>query len=245
MTNKLFDDDSGADNTPEIEIPADEPLRPFLEKYKDPVGIAKALLEKDRFIRQLQTEGAELRSELTTRSRIEETVDRLLSTKPNQPVNAGTPPVDPAVQGNSPSNSLSLEEVEKLLEKKEAEKQALRNLDEAKRKLRETYGASWQNVLIEKGKELGESAEFFDALARKNPSVLLALVGKPSESKSSPSLTSGSVATQLMDAGEGTTRDKAYYDKLKASNPTIYWSPKVQNQMHQDAIKQGASFFNA
>ena len=249
MTNKLFEDENVEDHV-DIQIPEEEPLKPFLEKYKDPMGIAKALLEKDRFINQLKGETAGLRSELTTRSRVEETIDRLLNNKPN--TQTTTAVTDPAVNnGNGDGSStkgLTEEDVRKLLEAERAKVNAEKNVEVAKSKLRETFGADWQKVLVEKGKEIGESAEFFDALARKNPNALLALVGSPqAKPAGAPSLTGGSVNTTQTALGNGqsTVRDQKYYDALKAKlGYAEFMKPAIQNQMHKDAIEQGPSFFN-
>lgn len=242
---KLFDDN--VEETPEVvEIPADAPLKPFLDKYKDEVGIAKALLEKDRFIKQLQTETAGLRSELTTRSSVEEALDRLLST--NKPPSTPTA-TDPAGTTNADASSvkgLTIEEVQRLLEEKEAKTRESANLALVKAKLTEVFGTSWQQELIKKGKEIGESAEFFEALAKKNPNALLAIVGKPANQPQSPNLSQGSVNTtqQALGGTTGTVRNQSYYDNLKKTmKPAEYFSPKIQNQLHQDALKLGEAFF--
>ena len=242
---KLFDDN--VEETPEVvEIPADAPLKPFLDKYKDDLGIAKALLEKDRFIKQLQTETAGLRSELTTRSSVEEALDKLLATNKPQSTPAATDPAGNAQANASSVNGLTIEEVQRLLEEKEAKTRESANLALAKAKLAEVFGASWQQELIKKGKEIGESAEFFEALAKKNPNALLAIVGKPVTPPSTPSLTQGSVNTtqQALNGMQGNVRNKTYYDNLKKTmKPAEFFSPKVQNQLHQDALKLGNAFF--
>lgn len=247
MTNKLFDDADDQTDV-DIEIPADAPLRPFLEKYKDEAGLAKALLEKERFIRQLKDETAGLRSELTTRKSVEERLDQFLQTRNQQPPsNGGTPPLGNGdANANSPTNGLTLEDVQRLLEERTAASVASQNLNTAKAKLAEKFGSDWQKVLIDKGKEIGESQEFFEALAKKNPQALLALVGSPKSEPSNPNLTSGNVNTtqQALGSGvNGTVRNKAYYDAIKQKNATEYWSPRVQNQMHVDAMKLGEAFF--
>lgn len=250
MTNKLFEDEEVVE-TNDIQIPEEEPLKPFLEKYKDPMGIAKALLEKDRFINQLKSETAGLRSELTTRSRVEETVDRLLNSKPNtQNTTVVTEPtVTNGTGDGSSTKGLTEEDVRKLLEAERAKLTAEKNVEIAKSKLQETFGANWQKVLIEKGKEIGESAEFFDALARKNPNALLALVGNAQAQKpaSQPSLTGGSVNTTqtALGSGQSTVRNESYYKALKAKlGAAEFFKPAIQNQMHKDALEQGPSFFN-
>ncbi len=249
MTNKLFDDELD-DNEETITIPDDEPLKPFKEKYHDEKGIARALIEKENFIKQLKNETAGLRSELASRSKVEETVDRLLSMRTNEsgsnsPAPTGGQPAQP--NASETKQGLTLEEVEALLAKRQADAQAAQNLEITKQKLQETYGTEWQKVVAKKGKEIGESAEFFDALARKNPNALFALLGAPEKKPSEPSLFEGTVNTTSQVLGNGgvtTDRTYAYYEKIKKANPNEYWSPRVQNQMHKDALRLGPAFFN-
>lgn len=248
MTDKLFNDDDLDDNE-EVEINEDDPLAPFVAKYHDEKGIAKALLEKDNFIKRLQREAAELRTEVVTRSRVEEAVDRLLTKQPNTP--SSNPPVtnsgDDEGNGNgSQKQGLSEADVRAIMEGERNKLIAEQNVATAKAKLTELYGEDWPKVVAKKGKEIGESTEFFDALARKNPNALLAMLGAPEKKPSGPTLFEGTVNTTstVLKTGEGTSqRNQSYYNKLKSTSPKDYWSPRVQNQMHKDAIALGPSFF--
>ena len=38
--------------------------------------------------------------------------------------------------------------------------------------------------------------------------------------------------------------DRERVDKLKKDNPRDFWTPKVQNEMHQSAMKLGENFYN-
>lgn len=249
MTDKLFEDDLFEDEEEIVEVPEDNPLAPFVAKYHDEKGIAKALIEKDNFIKRLQRETAELRTEVAGRSRVEEVVDRLLSQKNQQPAGNQTQPnADDAGNGNgSIKQGLTEEDVRSILDGERNKLIAEQNVKTAKTKLQELYGDEWPKVVAKKGKEIGESREFFDALARKNPSALLAILGSPEKKPGVPSMFDGTVNTTsaVLQSGEsGTVRNYAYYNKLKAANPKDYMSPRVQNQMHKDAIAQGPSFFN-
>ena len=252
MTDKLFDTDEEFTETEEpLQIPEDNPLQPFLAKYKDEAGIARTIIEKENFINQLKRENAELRVDLTSRSKVEETVDRLLSGK----TSSGTTQQTTTSTGetsnentNSTKPGLTEDDVKRILERERAAMQAEQNVNIAKKKLEEAYGADWQKVIAKRGKELGESKEFFDALAKKNPNALMAILGPSEKPKAStPGLFDNSVNTtsQTLSVTGGTqVRNESYYKNLKTKNSAEYWSPRVQAQMHKDAIAQGASFFN-
>jgi len=246
MTNKLFDEDE-LPETEEVTIPEDEPLKPFLEKYKDPQGIAKALLEKDRFIAQLKGENAELRTEVVTRGKVDDALDRLLASKPNTPKDpSGTNPQDVNGDGTS-KTGLTEDDVQRILSAEREKLVSEQNMEKTKALLKEAYGAEYPRVLVQKAKELGESAEFFNALARKNPAAVVAILGAPVKKKEEGSLlppnglnTSG----DTLSKPDGSVRNYAYYSQLKQKDPKAYWSPGVQNQMHKDAIKLGPNFYS-
>ena len=103
-------------------------MKPFLDKYKDEVGIAKALLEKDRFIKQLQTETADCGSELLLLEQRGRGARQATSTNNHRlPLTA----TDPAGTTNADASSvkgLTIEEVQRLLEEKEAKTRESANL---------------------------------------------------------------------------------------------------------------------
>jgi hypothetical protein len=243
---KLFADD--LDDEPEIVIPEDDPLKPFLEKYKDPLGIAKSFVEKERFIKQLQGENAGLRVEAVTRKSVEETVDRLLNKQkievPNTQVET-----DPASQQNRQptSTGLSLEDVEKLLDKKTQEAKAVQNSQYVRQELEKLYGNVWVDKVKAKAKELGESVEFIDTLAQTKPQVLLKLF-QPQQTQAAPkaSLFNSSVNTTQQTLGNGASQERTmkFYNDLRNKDRNQYMTPKVQNQMHQDALRLGEAFFD-
>lgn len=249
MTNKLFDDELlDDDNEEQIELPEDEPLKPFLEKYKDEAGVAKALAEKEAFINRLKRENAELRVDLTGRSKVEEIVDRLLNKQNSNENNEGNTNSNQNSDGNSSSvKNLTEEDVQNILARERSKMAAEANVQKAKDMLEGTFGSEWQKVVAKKGKEIGESREFFDALAAKNPNALLALLGAPEKKPPQQSLFDNSVNTQQLTLANQTNtgvRNQKWYDALKAKDPVAYRSPAMQVQRHKDAIAQGASFFN-
>lgn len=244
---KLFEDDLEDEIEVETIIPDDEPLKPFMEKYHDQKGVAKAIVEKDTFINKLKRENAELRAENLTRSKVEETVDRLLSsraTPSSEP--AVTDPANPTNEGKP--TGLTEEQVLKMIEATEAQKKSAENVNLTKKLMVEAFGAGWQNILVQRAKDLGESKEFFDVLAQRNPQAVLKLVGAPEVQgeKKQPSLFNGGLNTtsdMLKGGNAGTLRNQAYYDNLRKTMKVNFLPSNLQAQMHKDAIAQGPAFF--
>lgn len=243
---KLFTDDDNSDE-PIIEIPTDAPLSPFLEKYKDEAGVAKAIVEKDTFIARLQRENAQFRASQVNDTNVAEIVDRLLAqrnTIPNPPVDtslAGQPnePTQPTSQG------ISLEDVEKLLDKKAQTVKAEQNANYVRAELEKQLGSNWQQEVRKKAKEMGESAEFMDTLAQTKPTVLLKLFETPASPAQRPTLFNSTVNTTASALQQQPTqRTMRYYQALKAKDLVQYNSPQVQNQMHKDALQLREAFFD-
>lgn len=243
--SKLFNTDD--DQVEEIVIPTDDPLAPFMAKYTDAQGIAKALVAKDAHIKNLERENAEARVEIAARSNVEETVDRLLQAKSvNPPITPGetNPPGQPN-GSNTASTGLTAADVEKLLAQREQETKAKANQDYIRKELEARYGKEYPSVVAAKAKEIGESMEFFEALAQTRPAVLLNLLG-PAPARQDPVFKPQVLNTTGTALGmtQPATRTQKHYAQLKKTNPAEYFKPKTQNQMYEDSMKLGEAFFD-
>lgn len=260
-----FEDLEGDEDETDVnlEIPEDNPLSAFVgegKKYKSEVDLAKAVLEKDRFIARLKGENAELRVDVKTKARVEETVDQLLRARniqtpavnaDGQPSvnNSGTPDNNSMQNQNAPG--LTIDQVRELLEEDRKKTGAQQNIANARKQLVELFGTpeAAQQAVKKVAKDIGESQEFIDSLAARNPAVLLQLVKKAAAEDQSkeaslfPSVNTAGFNKSTPSSLNG-TKTKAHYDAIKKNNPSQYWSAAIQGQMHKDAMKLGAAFFN-
>lgn len=241
---KLFTDDDLEDNV-EIEIPDDAPLKPFLEKYKDEKGVAKAIVEKDTFITRLQRENAEFRAKAVNEGNVAEIVDRLLASRtpiPNPPLEtpSGGQPNEP----QTPSG-ISIADVEKLLAQKDQQNAAKTNANQVRQELEKLYGQNWVSEVKKKAKDLGESLEFMETLAQTKPAVMLKLFTTVTEPPRAP-LFNNTVNTTAATLNTGTNQQRTmkYYQDMRAKDLVRYNSPAVQNQMHKDALQLREAFFD-
>lgn len=241
---KLFTD-TDLEDPVEIVIPDDAPLSPFIEKYKDEKGVAKAIVEKDTFIARLQRENAEFRAKQVNEGNVAEIVDRLLASRttiPNPPLetHSGSQPNEP----QTPSG-LSIADVEKLLAQKEQQLSAKTNAEQVRQKLEGLYGDNWVSEVKKKAKEIGESLDYMEVLAQTKPAVMLKLFTPATEAPKA-TLFNSSVNTTAAALGSQAPTDRTmkYYNALKAKNSAEYWKPAVQNQMHKDALRLGQNFFD-
>jgi len=246
FTNASTDDHGASgDDTNPVELLVGEG-----KKFKSVEDLAKGKLEADRFIQRLQDELQTVRSDLATAKRLEEIVDRLSTGS----VQSAIPPVteDQTNQNGADGKgdtSVNFEElVEKALTKKEQEKRQKDNIEEVSRTLTEAWGPGFVNKLVAEAAALGMSKDEVNALAARNPKALYRLVGVTGESQargSAPNLftpPTSNVNTTGFKPSNG-ERGKSYYDKLKRDNPSLYNTPRIQQQEYKDAMALGDRFF--
>lgn len=213
------------------------------KKFKTADDLAKAKAESDRFIQQVQRENDELRKEVASKQTIDEILTKVREMS-NQPQIA-QPPVTP------PANSDSGKEVDiesvvaTLLQKREVENTVKSNTEIVSKVLTEKFGADAQIHLNKKASELGVSLDYLRRIAIESPKAFFSLIGvsevRPqTQPVAAPRAPGQSAPPQAHDG----TRNKNYYDSIKAKNPTEYFSSKTQQQMYKDAMAQGDSFYS-
>lgn len=173
-------------------------------------------------------------------------------TEPNHPVqNQNQQAPTPEVKPTSP------EEIERIVEERltRAEKSRVQdaNLAFVREELTKNWGQDYVSRLKEKASELGVGEEFLQGLAKDQPKAFLKLLDAetPVSRQSSQNnlfVPPSGQHRQVQNNQSGFTptgnRTKAFYDQLKQKNPSEYWNPSIQNQMHQDAIRLGEAFFD-
>lgn len=239
MTTNVFENNSDQSNTPV------DPLAYVAEKFKNEQGeldiakLAKAKLDADLHIKNLETEANELRGEVKTRIGLEE----FLTKMGNQP-----PKSEPNTQGNqSPPNEPTPVDIEKLIDehltKAETNRTKQGNLNTVNSKLNEIWGDDAPSKFHATANELGLSVKDLQEIAERSPEAFFR-VTNIKDTNGTPSV--GSLprsSTGISADGPTGARNDKYYRALKKSNPNLYFSAKTQVQMHQDAAAMGEKFF--
>lgn len=215
------------------------------KKYKDPFAAGQALAHKDAFIKKLLSETQGLREELKTRTNFETLMDRL--EKQGKP-NPGTPPEG---SGNPPDKdeTLTPDKIEQLLEQRLSQReqaaQKQQNYTTVVKAVQEKFGANAREVIAAKAEELGVGVDFLKQMAEERPKAFLAMLGEPKQTE--PDLFSGPVRSQVNPAANkplgSSVRNKAFYDKIRKTDPNKYWAADTQVQMHKDALALGEEFY--
>lgn len=250
MTQELFE--SAAEDLVDQPDPEKDWETEFVgegKKFKDTKALAYSAAVKDAFIEQLKKETARLRGELSKQKTLDEVLTAIeQKSKTKAPEAEGTP-------AERPDGKVAPEDLDARIKEAAAsvvknltkEQQAEKNVNFVMTSLEEAWGPEFRNRLEAEGKKLNLGRDFITMLARERPEALLALIGakKAPATERNPTSPSGSVNTLALGTGSG-TKEKAlsYYTKLKKENPSLYNSPAVQNEMHSQALKLRAAFFD-
>ena len=226
------------------------------KKFKTNEDLAKAKAESDRFIQQLQGELSGIRQELSTRQTLEELMTKVGA--PKAPEN--TPGNNQNPQGEDDGKnvkSFSEEDIARLVEDRLSKAERARvqnsNLETVKQALQESIGSDYVTHLKTKAAELGVSEEYLNSMAKDTPKAFLKLV-EAGEAKRATYSASGLFTppsganipstNQSKSFSPTGTPKMSFYENIRRTDPTKYWSAAVQNKMHKDALALGESFFD-
>ena len=237
-----IDQDLGIDPT-NID-PNGDPLKELVgegKKYNTTADLVRAIQEKDTFIERLKEENGGMRDDLTRlqtevekATKLDTVLDKMLASRDGE--------------SNQP---LSSDEVRKLVDTALAERQTedkqRSNFEASQKAVLDHFEGDFNKAkafIAEKAEALGMSTKDLMEVATKSPQGFVQLVGvtpaKPGAHV--PTARSSEQITQGVDPNPG-VGTKAYYSQLRKTNPKLYWSPKIQNQMISDAAKDPDKFY--
>jgi hypothetical protein len=217
------------------------------KKFQTTEDLAKGKLEADSFIEQLKQE-AQQKAEDILKMQTELEIYRRLqaNTPPTVKPNEVTTPPDKAPEKTNDSVDLAAR-IREELSRAEAEKVSTRNVAEVKEVLIRTYGNEQKaaEVLKQKAEEMGVSTDFLSEVAAKSPKAFYAQFGLDTSPKGAQGITSDVNTAAFSNTTSG-VREGTYkwFEQLRQTNPTLYHSPKTQNQMFQAAKKLGSAFYS-
>lgn len=218
-----------------------DPSESNADEYEglDPV-VAKRLRDKDAFIETLKSEKAQVMTELRARTSLEEITERIARQAQSDPTpdpqKVAAPPVEPKTVNIS-------EQVLKILEEEKTKANRETNLEKSRSGLRERFGADYNLYLKKAASTLGVSEAFLANLASSSPDGLLKLIDSlPLKEGDLGTPPPSSVDTSKA-FGQGVRKNAAYYSELRKKDREKYFSAAVQAEMHNEAVRQGAKFY--
>lgn len=214
-------------------------------KYKDKAAWDRSKIEGDLHIARIEDEQRRLRAELATRIDYESFLTELRKS----PLSGqqGNRPADPPTDQTP---SLTTEAIERLLEQKlkqrEQEMSAEQNFNLVDKKLSESWGPHYAQRLKQQAQELGVSEQFIKNVAAANPKALYRLVGIDETPKRDNSFQAPPKNEFSFSGTPSTTkRGDSYYEAIRKSDPKLFFSAKVQNEIFNRIKEVGIDEFNA
>lgn len=242
MTDQLFNDpNENQDHTPENVL---NELVGEGKKFKDAEALARGKWESDRYIERVLREQKELRDELAKRMSAEEVAAQISAKLSQRPASNEPQPGQDERDDTKNIQSMSPEEIKSLVDKEiETNKQKqlqVDNLEMVRSELEKVWGPNYIQHLKNKTRELGLGEDFANGFAATKPKAFLKLV----LDKTSP-VTDFSPPASSVRPSSGFSQGKKYkdYEQMRKDNPTQYFSPRVQNEMHAEAMRQGEDFY--
>lgn len=218
------------------------------ENWKDPEVLAKGKLEADGYIKNLEEQLAQMREDIQKQDYAKSLLEELQS-KAASPTNA-----KPAMANNTNNGGTSTDGntqpqvsedilkslVEQTLTKREQESSVKQNLALVDQELEKTYGTEAPAAVQKKAQELGLTVKHLQEIAAESPTAFFNLIGEPK--KAFQPVVQGTVRTEGFNMSASTERNFDYYQKLRRENKSIYYTPKVQKQMMDDASRLGGKW---
>lgn len=234
----IFTDDDVNDLTKEIKF---EDLVGEGKKFRDPDAVAKKVLHADQHIEKLETELSELRTDLSARLRVEEMLDKLKTQRDDQ----RNPADSPKEPGSKKEVDIAAE-VQRLLKEEKSKETREGNLLKTRAGLKERFGADYNQRLIQIAEELSVSKDFLSSIATTSPEGFFKLVDSVASPDPKRPVTPPNPSRDPLKGGAPVgTKNNAYYQALRREKPDLYFSRKIQNEMHAEIMRQGRdTFFN-
>lgn len=214
------------------------------EAFKDPQVLAKSKLESDNYIKQLESQLTDLRTELSKEDAAKKLLAELQSRR--QDPNANSVPKQGETNPSDTKPVLSEDAIQRLVEetlsKREQANSAQQNAKMVQDQLTQKYGTEAKAHVEKKAQELGMSFDRLSALAAESPSAFMTLIGEPKTEFKAP--VQGTINTAAGNYSNPSERNWDYYQNLRRTNKTLYFNPKTQQQMMQDKMRLGDRFGN-
>jgi hypothetical protein len=240
MTENLFDVLPTNDDTS---------LRDELtSKWKDKPAdeVLKAKIDSDLYIKTLERQKDEMRQmylqqseELKAKAKFEELIDRF--EKAPKDLQVASPPANEDQPKFNPDEYRKI--ASETFQEMERSKIESDNFRKVQNKLQDKYGSNYANVLKDQQTTLGLSDTDVNTLAKKSPEAFFRMMGLNEQARESfQTPPRGSQRNDSFAPKGAPKRDWNYYMEMKKSNPKVFLDPKIQVQMHNDAIELGEAF---
>jgi len=213
------------------------------KKFTDPEAMAKGKYESDRHVSNLEKQLAELKEDLDKATQMDEMMELIRNQQ--KPVEPEPDNVDPGQTGPDQMTPEALKAiVENHVSERDRQRTEASNIAEADKVLKEKFGDSAGTIVNTRAGELGMSVDAMKEMASKNPKAFLRLVGVDTVKGTPPgNLLGDSQRSEGGQINNASTRNSAYYSKLRKESKGKYYQPQIQAQMMKDREEMGKAFY--
>lgn len=214
--------------------PLDELVGPG-KKFATVDELAKSYTHGQNHISTLEAEAAQWREGL--QSQVEAQRQQALQ---------NPPPASSNVQREDETNLD--DRIRNAIEETRQQEKLTNNVNDVSTKLVSVYGDPQKanQAMQLKAAELDMSIEDLMEQAAKSPKAFFALVGLNDVARQAPAPRGNvnpAALNTLNPSGQAAAGTYGYYEQLRKENPRLYNSPKIQLQMHKEAMEKGEAFF--
>ena len=223
-----------AEQTPQAN-PLDDLVGPG-KKFATVDELAKSYSHGQNHISTLEAEASQWREGLQSQ----------VEAQRQQAQNQNPPPPSPNGQREDEPN---LEDrIRETIEATNRENKLARNIDDVSQRLTDIYGdpKKANEAISAKAQELGVSLQFLMDTAAQSPKAFYAQLGLQDAPRQAPAPRGNvnpAALNTLNPSQQAAAGTYQYYEQLRKDNPRLYNSPKIQLQMHKEAMEKGESFF--
>lgn len=224
------------------------------KKFKDDEALARGKWEADNYIKRLEAEKEEMRRDLEARMSVEDFIKEMKKEKISNPLSNQAPQMPEGERRNEQpqqlTNSMSDEEIQKIIDKKMSErdenKARKENVNFVRNELMKQWGQTFPERLKAEAERLGVTEDFFRNTAETAPQAFLKLLGVsvsgPSKASTYQAPPKSELHVVVGNTEESVERKWQDYEKLRKTDPRRYWSRQVQSEIHRLAAQRGSSF---
>lgn len=218
----------------------------------DVEALVKAKAESDRFIEQLKEENKGVRDEMNKRTSFDELIARLEQQK-SSTADADNQAAPPEKNDDIPNKVLDNSAIEaivaKTLTRKTQEANQVKNISDVRAKLEAEWGKDHVKKLETVIADLDLTKDEAGKLAAERPKAFLKLVlGDKNIPQTGIAPPQSSVRFEQR-PNTGIAKGFSQYQKMMTDpDPKVrnlYWSPKVQNEMHKLVQEHGEAFLKS
>lgn len=223
-----------AEPTPQAN-PLDDLVGPG-KKFATVDELAKSYSHGQNHISTLEAEAAQWREGLQSQ----------IENQRQQAQNPNSPPSPPSEQRAEEPNLD--DRIRNAIEETRQQEKLTTNVNDVSAKLVSIYGDPQKanQAMQAKAAELDMTIEDLMEQASKSPKAFYALVGLNDGARQAPAPRGNvnpAALNTLNPSQQAAAGTYAFYEQLRKENPRLYNSPKIQLQMHKEALEKGDSFF--